>query len=229
MAALTYLQLAQKLQQKCGVSGSPMTTCQGQTGENARIAAWIDEAYLNIQQVHATWQWMRKVVTFDTIDGQYSYTPAQCGVTDLAEWKMNSFRRYIVSVGVRSEVFLSEIEYDTFRDVYIYGNMRLVTGDPISISQGPDMSLNLGLTPGSVGYTVVGEYYKEPVSLVDDTDTPEFPARFHMLCVYRAMMMYGMYQAANEVYQEGLSLYNAMIRRMNRDQLEDVTIGSALV
>lgn len=228
MASMTYLQLCNKLIEKCGITGGSLASVTGQTGEAARVVGWVNEAYVNIQEVHSTWSFLRRNVSFTTTDGKGSYTPAECGVTDLADWKMDSFRRYITSVGVRSEVFLGEIPYDQYRNTYLYGNLRLTTGDPISISVGPDLSLNLGLIPGSVGYTVVGEYFREPYDLVNASDTPVFPARYHMLVVYRAMMMYGMYEAAQEVYAEGLALYNSMIRRLSRDQLEDVILGAAL-
>lgn len=225
---MNYLQLAQRLQQKAGISGSAMTTAQSQTGEAGRITAWIDEAYVDIQEVSASWMWMRSTVSFSTVQGQYSYTPAQCGVTDFANWKTDSFRRYTTSVGVRSEFFLGSMPYDKYRDTYIFGNMRLTQGIPVGIAVGPDMSLNLGLIPDTSDYTIVGEYFKEPSHLSADADIPNFPQRYHLLIVYRAMMMYGMYESATEVYQEGKSLYDAMLRRMTRDQLDDVTAGAAL-
>jgi len=225
--AMTNLQLVNKLIQKAGVSGGAITTCQNQTGEPGRCVAWIDEAWVSIQEIHPNWDWMRKDVSFTTTDGQSSYTPAQCGVSDLGEWKLDSFRTYITSVGVASEVFLGELAYDRYRDTYLYGNMRNVKGRPISIAVGPsDLSLKLGLTPDSVGYTVNGQYFQEPQHLVNDADVPSFQSKYHMLIVYRAMMYYGAYEAATEVYQEGQTNYNDLVRRLNNEQLQDVTLGS---
>ena len=225
---MNYLQLSQSLMQKCGISGSGLTTVTGQTGEAGRVTSWINEAYLNIQLAEPTWNWMRNQLSFVTTSGKYAYTPAECGVTDLGGWKMNSFRRYITSTGVRSEAYMTDIKYDAFRDTYLFGNMRLSTGDPRYIAEGPDLTLNLGLIPGDVGYTVVGEYYRAPSAMVLSADLPLMPAQFHMIVVYRAMMMYGMYESAAEVLQEGQQLYSAMLRRLMRDQMDDVSTAPAL-
>lgn len=224
----TYLQLCNSLIQKCGISGGSLTTVVGQTGESGRVASWIDEAYTNIQLTEPRWWWMRAPVSFTTVASQGSYTPTQCGLTDFGLWKMDSFRRYVTTTGTNSEQFLTPISYDNYRDTYLFGMMRTSYGDPRYISEGPDRSLNLGLIPGDVGYTVVGEYFKAPTSLTADADTPALPSQYHMLIVYRAMMMYGMYEAANETYQEGMALYNSMLRRVMRDQMDDVCVGSAL-
>lgn len=224
----TYLQLCNSLIQKCGISGGSITTAVGQPGESGRVASWIDEAYLNIQLTEPRWWWMRGTVSFATVTNQGSYTPVQCGLSDFGLWKMDSFRSYITSTGTSSEQFLTPIPYDDYRDTYLFGMMRTSYGDPRYISEGPDRSLNLGLIPGDVGYTVVGEYFKTPTRLTADADTPALPAQYHMLIVYRAMMMYGMYESAPETVQEGTALYNAMLRRVMRDQMDDVCVGAAL-
>jgi len=224
--AMTYLQLANKLIQKSGVSGGAISTCQNQTGEPGRVVSWIDEAWMDIQEIHPNWDWMRRDVSFQTTAAQSSYTPAQCGVSDLGIWDLDTFRTYITSVGVASETFLGKIDYGRFRDTYQYGNMRNVVGRPIAITSNPkDLSLILGLTPDSTGYTCVGQYYQEPQHLTADSDTPAFPSKYHMMVVYRAMMMYGSYEAANEVYQEGKFNYDIMARRLNNEQLQDVSVG----
>ena len=225
---MNYLALCNSLKSKVGISGADLTAVSGLTGESARLASWINEAYLNIQMAESHWNWMRSPLSFQTVAGQGAYTPAQCGVTDLGDWKMDSFRRYITDTGVRSELFLTPISYDNYRDTYLFGNLRLSYNDPRYIAQAPDRSLNLGMIPGDVGYTVVGEYYHAPVELTLATDTPAMPSQYHMIVVYRAMMMYGMFEAAPEVVQEGTSLYTTMLRRLLRDQMVDVTVGAAL-
>lgn len=227
MATMNFLQLVNRIKQKVGIPGADLTTVQGVTGEFSRLKNWVDEAWVAIQEIHPDWDWMRKNVSFTTTPSQSSYTPVQCGVTDLGKWKIDSFRTYITDVGVPSEVFLGELDWGLYRDTYLYGNMRNVTGRPISIAVGPsDLSLNLGLTPDTIGYTVVGEYFKEPVHLSADSDVPDFQGKYHMLIVYRAMMFYGSFESAPEVYADGLQNYNEMVRRLNNEQLQDVTLGS---
>lgn len=225
----TYLQLCNALIKKVGIAGGPLTTVVSQTGEMARVVAWVDDAFLNIQLTEPRWNWMRAAMSFVTVASQSAYTASvAASLTDFANWKMDSFRSYVTSTGASSEQFLNPISYDNWRDTYLFGSMRTTTGNPSDIAEGPDMSLNLGLIPDATGYTVVGEYYKTPTTLSLDADTPALPARYHQMIVYRAMMMYATYESAPEVYQEGLYLYESMLRRLLRDQIDDVTMGGAL-
>lgn len=224
----TYLQLANSLISKCGISGGSIASVSNQTGEAGRVVSWINEAYTQIQLAFPDWYWMRSNVSFSTTANQGAYTPAQAGITDLANWKTDSFRCYVTSTGVRSEMFLERMDYDTFRDIYLFGNLRLSYSRPTVISFAPNYSINLGMAPDSTDYTIVGEYFKQPTTLVNSTDTPAMPSQFHNIIVYKAMMMYGMYEAAQEVVIEGTNLYNQMLRRLVRDQLPDAESAGAL-
>lgn len=211
---------------KVGLPGT-MTTVVGQTGELGRVVNWIDDAYLNIQLEKPNWKWMLGTLSFPTVASQYAYTAANAGLTDFASWKMNSFRVYSTSVGFGSEQFLEESSYADWRDTYLFGSMRSITGRPTEVAVGPDLTLNFGLIPAA-GYTVVGEYYKAPTRLTASADVPALASQFHMLIVYRAMMMYASYESAQEVYQEGSMLYLGMMRAMLRQQVDQPMFGSAL-
>lgn len=228
VSGMTYLQLCNSLIQKCGISGGSISSVANQVGEALRVVNWIAEAYIQIQLASPTWNWMRSDVSFSTVSNQGSYLPSQAGVTDFANWKTDSFRCYVTSTGVRSEMFLEKMDYDTFRDTYLFGNLRLSYSRPTVISFAPNYSINLGMAPDSTDYTIVGEYFKQPTTLVNSTDTPAMPSQFHNIIVYKAMMMYGMYEAAQEVVIEGANLYNQMLRRLVRDQLPDAESAGAL-
>ena len=229
---MNYLALAQKLVEKCGISGAGPVTTVGQAGELKRVTGWINEAWSSIQQVRPDWEWMRASASFQTVAGQSTYTPAQCGVTDLAEWIMNSrdctFRYYLASVGVRSEIDLSYTPYDAWRDQYQKGSMRLAQSRPMAITITPGQSIGLGMTPDSADYTIVGDYFREPSAMVADTDIPAMPARFHMLIVYQAMQYYAQYEADEYTRQTSEREYSKMMGRMTIAQLPEVTIGGSL-
>jgi hypothetical protein len=233
MAAMTYLQLCQKLVEKCGISGAGPTSVIGQTGEMKRVIGWINEAYLHIQELHPDWKWMRGSASFSTIANQQAYTPAQCGVTDFAEWDVstgrNTFRLYQTSVGYGSEIWLQYLPYDDFRDYMQYGAQRNVTGKPLYMTVNPAKSILLGYTPDSTDYTTVGDYYKTPGDLAADADVPLMPARFHMLIVYKAMQIYASYESAPEVMSEGRTEYRTMKRHMEKSQLPELIMGRPLV
>lgn len=229
---MTFLQLAQEVVRKSGISGAGPATVLSQTGELRRVVGWVNEAWLNIQQQREDWEWMRGSVSFSTVAQQATYTPAQCGIADFAEWAMNTknctFRYYVTSEGVRSEIFLTYMDYESWRDTFQYGSLRLSYSRPEFITVCPNTSIGLGQIPDSADYTIVGDYFKTPTVLVEDSDVPAMPARFHMLIVYLAQMYYGEYEQDEYVRATAERNYSRMMARMTIAQLPEVTFGGAL-
>ena len=231
-SGMSYLALAQKLVEKCGISGVGPVTTIGQVGELKRVTGWINEAWSAIQQVRADWEWMRASVSFSTVAGQATYSASQCGAFDLAEWIMNTkdctFRSYLASVGVASEISLSYMPYEGWRNTYQKGSMRIARARPMSITITPDQSIGLGMTPDSADYVIVGDYFREPSAMTADADSPAMPARFHMLIVYQAMQYYAQYEGDEYMRQTSEREYSKMMGRMTIAQLPEMTLGGAL-
>lgn len=195
-------------------------TVINQTGEMGRIVNWISAAWIDIQSAHQDWEWMKASCSFPTVAGQALYSPTtDIGLTDFGMWDQDSFRVYQTSAGLGSEAFLAYSEWDDWRDTYQKGTARTSQSQPFEITVSPNKSLGLGSVP-SAGYTVLGDYYKVPAEMAANTDTPTMPTQFHMAIVYRAMMLYGSYEAAAEKYQHGQIEFNKMFRRLELDQLQ---------
>jgi hypothetical protein len=233
------LQLAQRLQLECGVSGTLSTTLS-QTGSLGRVVAWVDTAWTEIQSRHDDWEFLRSSnllgsgISFATVAGQASYPlgtgVGTCGVTsaNFGEWDRETFRNYTTSVGTPNEMFLDYIPYDVWRDAYMLGAMRSVQTRPVAFSIGPDKSICLGPPPNDL-YTVTGDYYRAPSAMAADTDSPTgFPNQYHMAIVYKAMEFYGGYESAPEVLQRGAQGFNDLIRGLEADYLTEMTFGGAL-
>lgn len=226
--ARTYLQLVQRLAVEAGASGS-IVTCQGQTGEAARLCTWIQDAYRDVQEVHEDWGFLLQPVSFATVAQQATYTPTQCGLTDFGYWKRGSFRTYITSGTTSTEVFLADSAYNDWRDMYQFGALRTTYMRPVTVAISPyDKSLCLGPVPDSTGYTVVGEYFRKPFELVNDTDTPVIPDKFQMIIVWRALTYYALYEGAPEALQRGQTEFNRLMRMMEADQLPVLVAGDPL-
>jgi len=129
--------------------------------------------------------------------------------------------------GLQSEIFMPYLEYDIWRNAYEFGALRETKTRPNVITITPNKSIGLGPFPIS-GYTVLGDYYRVPSEMSANTDTPTLPTQYHMAIVYRAMMSYGAYESAAEVYQRGEAEFNKMIRRVLADRLPEISSGSAL-
>lgn len=229
---MNYLQLINRTRVECGVSGAstPLTTAQNLTGESARIANWVNSAWVDVQTAKDDWQWMREAVQFNTVTQQQLYTPTQAGVgSTFANWKRDSFRCSSVGQNYQDEQLMNYMEWSTFRNLYIYATMRTTYARPVVVTIDPDKSLGFGSIPDQP-YVITGEYYVKPVEFSADTDAPPsvFPDRFHMMIVYRAMMFYGGYESAPEVFQRGENEFKRLMNRLDIDQLPTIVSGPPL-
>lgn len=242
VAPMTFLQLAQRFQRESGTSGAQQTTVVNATGEWLRLCDWIAQVYVELQLQRPDWEWMEQDVVFDTIAGQQSYspttttftTPSSVGIADFRSWKLtsstgtSSFRLYLKSAGVNNETYLdSSLAYSQFRDQYIYGARRNTQARPISICVDPQKNLLLGLLPNDV-YTVNGKYYQAPILMSADADTPAFPARYHMILVYKALIYYGLHQAAPEAIAKGKMGLQMLGYGFENEQTPEIQLPDAL-
>lgn len=233
---MNYLQLVQRLWMESGASGASPgpSTVVNQTGEYARLVTWINAAWQDIQTAHKDWGWMRATASFTTVAGQGEYTlgsgSGTVGVTAATHgmWARNTGRVYVTSVGTNSESFLDgDIDYDEWRDTYQFGANRVSSSRPNVVAISPAKSLCFGPVTAA-GYTVTHDYFTAPVDLAADADIPGAPAHFHMAIVWRALMMYGAFESASEVYDRGELEFGKLMRRMNADRVPEITFAGAL-
>jgi hypothetical protein len=225
---MNFLELCQRLRRKTRSSGNGPTTVVGsQIEDYARLIAFINEAWVDLQTMRQDWLWMRSSTTFTTTASQAVYTIAQIGLTDFGNWKINSFRNYDTTAGTVSEITMETIPYDDWRNTYYLGATRFTQTRPVQCAIAPDLSVALGPVPAD-GYTVSAEYCKVPYELAVDADIPQLPIQYHMIIVYRAMMYYGASEGAPEIYQEGEVEYRKMLNRLSMQQLTDSNLAGAL-
>jgi len=232
---MNLIQLVQMVKQEAGVSGAAPASVLNQVDEINRLVGWINAAWLDLQSMHADWAWMRSSFSFNTVAQQGSYTPVQAGavlaatptVSNLGNWKRDSLRKYLVANGTAGEMILPFLEYDTFRDMYLFGSMRTNYSTPAVFSVDPQKNIVLGNSPNDI-YAINGEYYSLPTTLVLDTDVPSMPAQFHTAIVWKAIVHYGMYEAASEVVSRGEAEYKKLKLRIEADQLPTIIFGAPL-
>lgn len=214
----SFLQLAQALRREVGANGTGPASVLSQTGEYERIVNWIRDADEEIQQERGEWKFMVKSFALNTVAGQMAYTGANflTPATDVDRWRHRTIKCYLLSAGKGSEYYLDYVDYEVWDATFNTAN--LVNNVPACWTVGNAGELLIGAAPNGV-YRITGEYYRTPTTLAADTDVPIYPAEFHMLPVYLAMMKYGRFTAASEVYSDGERLYNKMLNRMRRDQL----------
>lgn len=229
---MNYLALAQRLRRKCRVTGTGPSTVISQAEEYARLCDFINEAWMEIQLMRPNWKWMRNAMTFPTVAGQATYTLAQIestgsGFANFGNWDQETFRQYTTSVGTNSEILMDWIPYDVWRDVYQYGANRATQTQPTQFTVTPALGIGLGCTPAA-GYTISGDYFKVATEMAVDADTPALPRQFHMAIVYKAMMFYGVSENSPEIYDSGKAEFDAMMARIELQQLPEMGQAGAL-
>lgn len=223
---MNFIQLVARVAMECGVT--PPTTTISQTDESLRLVSWTNTAWMDIQSAHRDWQWMRKSASFITVAGQVSYSPTtDILLTDFGMWSRDTFRNYVTSVGTNSEIFMNYLDYEEFRNRYLYGALRNTRSRPVEMTITPDKSIAVGPVPID-GYTVTGDYFSVPSEMALDADIPVLPSQFHMAIVYKAMMFYGGFEAATEVYQRGNEEFLKIMRRLTADRLPEIVQCGAL-
>lgn len=225
--AMTYLQLAQRLRQEVGAAGTGPSSVTSQTGELGRIVAWIATADEDVARLHNEWKFMVGNFTLNTVANTQSYAAADCvtPVTDLRDWKSETLKMYLLATGVSDEARLTFMPYHDWYRIYNTGTQT--AGRPVYFTIGNDMSIKLGPVPNGV-YRVSGEYQKSATTMTLDAHTPAYPGEYHLISVYRAMMKYGRYTGATEVYQDGAAEYKRMLKEMERTQLPRFRLAEAL-
>lgn len=221
----TFLQLASRLRQEVGGSGTGPTTVVSQSGEYRRFVDWIATADEDVQRLHNEWRFMVGTFALDTVAADNSYAASDCitPVTDLRDWKQETLKIYQTSTA--DETKLHWMDYQDWYEIYATASQS--SARPCHWTVGNDQSIKLGPTPDAV-YRITGEYQKSVTTMTVDASTPNYPAEYHLLAVYGAMMMYGRYSGANEVYADGSNRYKKMLSEMRRTQLPRLRLAGAL-
>lgn len=222
---MNFLQLCQRLRQEVGASGSGPASVALQSGEYKRLVDWIATADEDVQRAENDWRFMVGSFSLDTVASTPSYLPSVfvTPVTDLRDYKRDSLKIYQTSTADETP-----LPYTDYQDWYRrFNTTAQTTGRPYCFSVGDDLALLPGPLPGAA-YRITGKYHKSVTTLSADASTPPYPAEFHMLAVYRAMMKYGRFSGAIEVYQDGETEYKKMLSQMRRTQLPEVTAAEPL-
>lgn len=224
---MNFLELCQRTASECGVSITGPSDTTNQTGRLGQLVKWVNTAWMHLQTKHDNWLFMRFGFQVDTTsgDGEYAYgdctdTTTSVAIAAFRDWCRDTpLKVYLVSAGQATETDLVFKDYREFYQLYLIGTPT--NSYPRHWSRAPNGNLLLGPKPDGI-YRVSGEYQRSGTELSGDSDVPELPSEYHMAIVYRAMMQYGRYVGAQEIYNDGAAEYRRMLREMRRTQLPRV-------
>lgn len=233
---MNYLQLCQRLRQEIRGAGSGPTTVVGQDGLYADLVNWIADAHRDLQtQDNGQWRWLRKEFTLNTVVDQRAYSFGDCtdveaatAIARFSAWRLNDPylppKVYRASAGEGTERYIVYRPWRTFEAIYGIGNQN--SGSVAYISENPQQQIVFGPPPNDI-YTVTGEFFRGPVELAADTDTPEFPEQYHMILVFKAMMDYGFNEVAPELLDRAERRYYELEARLVMNQSEFMNFRAA--
>lgn len=222
---MNYLQLVNKLIQESGISSPSTATVTGLIGMNKRLADWINDGWIDLQNYRSDWKWLHETFSLTTTDGSREYSRTDAGITDLSRWVIASpeshkstFKAYDTLGGRGSEYFLVFLEYDNWDRRYNTGTP--LSGKPYYFTIDPSTNnILLDNLATATEYTITGQYYKAPSELVLDADIPAAPPEFHRAIIQKALMYYGSHIVSSSIYTTAFNRYDEILSKLLRNQV----------
>lgn len=196
---MSRLTLAKKLHRYLRIDtnlpGTAPTTTLAQTGVLGEIVSFIDDAYLNVQKLHADWAFRLLQGTFVTTAAQRTYTRANI------QSQLSTFDEFLIPTGKGARVFLVHltatgvsdqspccfIPYEQWRGHWDQGTRA--TGKPSFFTIRQDQTIEFDPTPDLV-YTVTIDYRRTPHVFAADADDTLFADDFDDAVLWEAVTLY---------------------------------------
>lgn len=224
---MNFLQMVQAVKRESGLgSAASIASYTTASGDDLRMFNWVNWAARDITLAREDWRFRRGMATLASTTS-IANTSTAFGLTDFASWKgANSTYKpsaYRVADGVSQERELEWMDYDTFRKQFYTASHSAGTVQYWSIS--PSEEFLVGPTPDSAVF-LRADYIKDYTDMAADADTASIPSRFHMLIVWRALMEYGGFDAAGEVYQRAERNYTLGWPQLVQSQMDTPIIAA---
>jgi hypothetical protein len=209
---VTYLQLLQALHRECGAAGAAPSGVTNLTGEASRLAGYIRDANLDIQNLWLNWKFLWDQDS-RALTPTSNVLAAPTGMGD-GLWDEDTFK--ITPAGETVAQPLIVQEYDEVKSE----DVDTTAGTPWRAVIMPDNSLRFEGTPDAAD-TFTADYFREPDAdeLTAAGDEPSIPSRFHQVIIGAALIKYATYEGAEEILTKGQGIYAEYLARLENSQL----------
>lgn len=209
---MNYLQLLQTLHRESGAAGTQPTTVTSLTGEANRLAGWIRQANMDVQNLWENWKFLRETASETLTPGDNELAAP----SDMGEGMWDDETFFLTPAGETVPQQLLVAEYDDVKSEEV----DTTEGTPWRAVIMPDNSLRFESTPNAAD-TFTADYYREPdeAELTAATDVPSIPARFHRVIIGRALILYANFEGAEEIKTQGVEIYTDYLARLENSQL----------
>lgn len=211
---MNYLQLVNDYITETG-AGDPIGSINGQTDDYLKAVTWISDAWTEIQR-NRNWSFRWAEGSFTTSVGESTYSLATLSRQLGDNFDLGSFRLQLAEGNTTS---LRCIPHKLMRP------LQTATSEyPRTISQYPDGSLRIYPTP-SKSSVITYEYFRAPVVLTSDLDTPTLDPQYHKAIVWKAVEQYAREQGKewNALNQSAIRSYNSIYSTLLGTETGSVT------
>ncbi len=98
---MDFLALCKRTRELAGIAGTGPATVVGQVGELGRLVNWVAKSWIDIQNLHKTWNFLITDLSFQTVASQGDYTLSDMSASTLRQLDMDSLRCQTVSIADR--------------------------------------------------------------------------------------------------------------------------------
>lgn len=224
----TYLELVQDLARESGsMDWNAITTVTGLTGRSAKMAKWVQQGYINIQNHRYDWGWLVEEFSWPLIPGTAVYTANSFNLTRFGAWHVDRHWYEPLSIrddsmGLSNEQPLPQVCYEEWRSLYGRGDTSN-WGRPTLWAISPKNEIAFGAIP-DLPYVVRGQYTKGPQVLLANGDIPEMPERFHQLIMWEALRLLMLHDGAYDEASFPTQEMAVLRHELELDQLPEVTV-----
>ena len=204
---MTFLTLAKKVRQECGLQGTGPTTVVGQSNIIGRVVDWTADADVYIQSLHPDWSFRWAEYEEDSTSGSATLPAA----SDVGRWDIESFGH---SRGTVTGTRLGIVDYkDWWSDWSLKGSQP-----PTDIVIKPDNTIVLTY-PADAVYEISGIYWTKAVTMTADADVPLYAVDYHRAIIAKAKMYYFEDQEMTSLYQVAEKEFLEVIKLMEKEYL----------
>jgi hypothetical protein len=211
---MNYLTLCQTVREKCGITGTGPASVSNATGEMLRIVNWVNEAWEMIQRSAPDLYFM------EAVDTSLTTTAKQIAVPD----DFSEVISLVLTTG-SSKSLLRYVPRKIFDQRHIE-SQNLIGRPQEYCVKGNNIVFNKA--PADITEQLILTYTKKPTTLTENDDEPDMPTKYHWLIVYKAMELYGFYENAQEIIQQGKMDYDRLYRDMQRGQRSPIVKARAM-
>lgn len=214
---MNFLALCKRLRQESGYSGSGPSSVTNQTGESKRVVDWINDAWMDIQNLRSDWRFMLEPFSVSLSIGETVSLPADC--KSLLEESV------VITRADGSKLFPDVITPEDMR------LMKRLRNDPASYPQyiSVDSAGLMTVHPAcSETVTISGDYYVVPSEMNENTDIPRMPSEHHMAIVWKALMESGAFDESSNTWQRANNRFTSALSSMNGTELPEITVGGPI-